>query len=336
MDAMDATWLLSLSDLSTTALLGVDRDGKVTFWSRGAEDLFGWTADEVRGRMLPIVPRALQQDWHLQMQRVFVTGQPTTAAETQRVSREGRSISVVRVSSPVRDSHGEVAGLLDLLIDATALKQLDEESRALAQVRERELVAMDLHDGVVQSLYAVVLNLAAQEQALADTQPAALEAIKAARGEVERAIGETRAYVDGLRARAFAPRNLESGLALLVDGLRLNAGVAVDVRLDPAVEPLLAPEVCGHVLYLVREAAANVLRHAEASYVRIELARSDGLAVLRVEDDGRGFDAPPPLHTTERHRGLHNMAERARLVGGHINITSAPGHGTVVCLEFPL
>jgi PAS domain S-box-containing protein len=336
MNAVDTPWLLSLLDLSTTALLGVDRDGKVTFWSRGAEDLFGWTADEVRGRVLPIVPPALQQEWHLQMQRVFDTSQPTTAAETQRVTRDGGSITVVRVSSPVRDSRGEIAGLLDLLIDATALKQLDDESRALAQVRERDLIAMDLHDGVIQSLYAVVLNLAAQEQGLGDAQPAAAEAIKAARGEVERVIGETRAYVSDLRGRAFTPRNLESGLRLLVDGLRLNAGVSVDLQFDPDIEPLLTPEVRGHVLYLLREAVANVLRHAEASHVRIELSRLDGRAVLKVEDDGRGFDASATLPPSERHRGLHNMAERARLVGGHLVLQSAPGQGTAICLEFPL
>jgi PAS domain S-box-containing protein len=336
MNSVDTTWLVSLFDLSTTALLGVDRNGKVTFWSRGAEDLFGWTADEVRGRVLPIVPLALQQEWRLQMQRVFETAEPTTAAETQRTTRDGRSITVVRVSSPVRDTQGAVSGLLDLLIDATALKQLDDESRALTQVRERELIAMDLHDGVIQSLYAVVLNLAAQEQRLGDAQPAAVEAIKAARAEVERVIGETRAYVSDLRGRAFTPRNLETGLRLLVDGLRLNAGVSVDLRFDPSLEPLLAPEVRGHVLYLVREAVANVLRHAEARHVRIELSRTDGGAVLKVEDDGRGFEAPARLQSTERQRGLHNMAERARLVGGHLDIQSAPGRGTLVRLEFPL
>jgi signal transduction histidine kinase len=90
------------------------------------------------------------------------------------------------------------------------------------------------------------------------------------------------------------------------------------------------------VLYVARDAVANVLRHAEASHGRIELARADGLAVLKVEDDGRGFAAPPPRHPPEGHHGLHNMTERARLVGGHVNINSAPGQGTVVCLEFPL
>jgi len=87
-----------------------------------------------------------------QMQRVFETGAPAAAAETQRIARDGRSIPVLRSSWPVFDASRRVVGLLDLLVDITGLKQLDEESRALAQVRERELISMDLHDGPIQSL----------------------------------------------------------------------------------------------------------------------------------------------------------------------------------------
>jgi PAS domain S-box-containing protein len=327
----DADWLSAQFDLSNSALVGVDREGRVVFWSRGAEALFGWTAEEVRGRPPPMIPQALQQEWQLQMQRVLETTQPTVAAETQRTARDGRAISVVRTSSAVRNATGEVVGLLDLLIDATALKQLDDESRVLAQVRERELIAMDLHDGVIQSLYAVVLNLAAREQTL---PPELRPAIREARGQVERVIGETRDYVSSLRGRAFTPRNLEVGLRLLADGLRLNAGVVVSMELDPTVDALLAPETRGHLLFVAREAMSNVSRHAGATHVQVRLGRSEAKAMLSIEDDGRGFDVGG--QRTERHRGLHNMLERARLIGGKLELKSAPGGGTSLCLELPL
>ena len=336
MSALDATWLATLLALGTTALMGVDLQGRVVFWSQGAEALFGWAADEALGQRPPSVPLALQEEWHVQMQRVLDSGAPTTAAETQRITRDGRTISVVHTSAPVRDASGEICGVLDVAIDATALRQLDEESRALAQVRERDLVAMDLHDGLIQSLYAIVLNLAAREQALGQAQPGAVEAIKSARGEVERAIAETRAYVATLRGRTFTPRNLGAGLALLADGLRLNTGIDVQLSVDPRLEPLLAPEVRGHLLYLVREAVSNVIRHASASKVSISLSSSDGSAVLMVEDNGRGFDAADGSRSMERQRGLHNMAERARLVGGKLTIDSTPERGTQVLLELPL
>jgi len=327
-------WLAPLLESAETAIVGVDLCGNVVFWSAGAEALFGWSERDVLGQPLPIVPPVLRQEWQLQMQRVIDLGQSTPAAETQRTTRDGRPITVLRASSPVRGTDGRVSGLLDLLIDATALKQLDEESRALAQVRERELVAMDLHDGLIQSLYAVVLNLAAQERALGDAPPSALEAVRAARREVERVIAETRSYVFNLRSRAFTPRNLESGLRLLVDSLRLNAGVDVSLDFDRTVEPLLQPEVRGHLLYLVREAVSNVLRHADAKHVRIQLAHLPEAVVLTIEDDGVGFVNEARMG--ERHHGLRNMAERARLIGGRLQVKTAPGEGTQLHLELAL
>jgi len=331
----DLIWFAALLDLGNAACVGIDLAGRVAFWSRGSEALFGWTAAEVIGKPCPIIPPALEREWQLQVEHVLESRQATPAAETQRITRDGRRVSVVRTSSPVRNAQGEIAGLLDLLVDATALAQLDAESRALTQVREREAIAMDLHDGLVQSLYGAVLNLAAQEQSLGAQDSVARDAIRSARMVVERAIGETRDYIADLRARALTPRNLEVGLRLLADSLRLNAHVDVEVDIDATVEQHLAPEVRGQLLYLAREATSNVLRHAEAAHVRIALKRAAGLAELRIEDDGRGFDASTSSPQGGRYRGLHNMAERARLVGGRLEVNSARGGGTRVCLVLP-
>jgi PAS domain S-box-containing protein len=325
-------WLAPLLNSAETALIGIDREGRVGYWSGGAELMFGWTADEVLGREPPIVPPTLREEWYLQMQRVFDTGMPSPTAETQRLARNGRTISVLRTSTPVRDTSGRVVGLTDLLIDATALKQLDEEARALVQVRERELIAMDLHDGLIQSLYAVVLNLAAQERSIGGD----VSAIRAARLEVERAIAETRSHVFDFRGAIFSPRSLESGLQLFVDSLRLNAGIDVDLRVDPSVESLLEPDVRGHLLYVIREAVSNVLRHASASAVSIELSRLPEAVIASVTDDGRGFVPPGATEAVARYHGLHNMAERARLMGARLHITATPGRGTRVQVELPL
>ena len=324
-------WTAPLLSSAETALVGINTDGRVAFWSPGAETLFGWTAQEVMGRPPPIIPGALHQEWQLQMQRVLDSGQPTSLAETQRLTRSGQFITVARTSAPVKDASGRVVGLVDVLTDATALKQLDDESRALVQVRERELIAMDLHDGMIQSLYALVLNLAAHELTLTDTD--SVEAVHGARVQIERVIAETRSYLFSLRDRAFIPRNLQSGLRLLVDSLRLNAGLQVSLEFDPGVEPALSPEARGHLLYLLREASSNILRHADATSVTISLQHMPEAVVITVSDNGRGFEQPEAI---ERHHGLGNMAERARLIGGRLSITSAPGQGTAVRVELPL
>src|SRR5438132_1396707 len=138
--------LAAMLDASGAAMVGIDAEGRAVFWSAAAQAVFGWSAEEVIGRVPPLVPAALLAEWQLQVRRVLEGGDPVPAAETQRVTRDGRTIWVVHSAAPIRSADGQIIGLLDTLMDVSALKQLDEESRALAQVRERELIAMDLHD----------------------------------------------------------------------------------------------------------------------------------------------------------------------------------------------
>ena len=335
MSPKEVDWLQALLAARGTALVGVDREGRTTLWTPGAEELFGWTARETVGRPPPIVPSALKQEWQLKTQRVFETDQPLPAAETQRIARDGRSIWVVHSASPMHGDKGEVIGLLDTLMDVTALKQLDDEARALAQVREREIIAMDLHDGLIQALYATVLNLAAHEQSLAHTDGNARRVLEVARGDIQRVIEEMRGYANNLREREFAPRNLEAGLRLLADTLRLNSRVDAELIVDPGVEQALSDDTRRHLLYVVREAVSNVLRHAHARRVSIKLTRSGDCLLVAVTDDGQGFNTDRISQSRRDRRGLHNIAERTRLLGGSLAITSDTGRGTQVRLEVP-
>ncbi|HEY3062953.1 MAG TPA: PAS domain S-box protein [Chloroflexota bacterium] len=316
------------------AIVGVDLDGNVVVWNSAAESLFGWPQHEVVGRAPPIVPRQLRQEWRLQMRQVIDGGRSSDAAETQRLDRTGRLIPVLRSSAPLRSPNGEVIGVLDTLTDITAHNQLADESRALTQVRERELIAMDLHDGLIQSLYALALHLAAQERAEGLDVDAAREVLRRSRVEIERVVEEARSYLFDLRARGFAPRDLVSGLRLLVDGLRLNSAIAPTLELDPQVNELLEPEVRGHLLYVAREAVSNILRHAEASAASLEVSVSDERVCLVIVDNGRGFESS--ARPKRDHRGLHNMASRARLVGGRLDIGHPEAGGTRITLEIPI
>jgi PAS domain S-box-containing protein len=329
--------VIELLDTISAAIVGVDSHGRVLVWNRSAEALFGWARHEVVGRLPPIIPAQLQQEWRLQMRQVIDRGRSTSAAETQRLDREGKLIPVLRSSAPLMGADGEVIGILDTLTDITAHKQLGEESRALAQVRERELIAMDLHDGVIQSLYALSLGLAAEERSPDLDVDAARSALQRSREGIERLIEEMRSYLLDLRVREFAPRELASGLRLLLDALRLNAGIEPRLDLDPAVDELLTPEVRGHLLYVAREAISNVLRHADATDVSIGVTCVDEQVILRVRDNGRGFDAAAQARAAGRdQRGVRNMSSRARLVGGRLDVESSAQGGTEIRLSIPL
>jgi PAS domain S-box-containing protein len=330
----DQRWQASIVDSLGAALVAVDVLGRTVVWNRRAEALFGWTADEVLGQVPPIVPGPLVREWQIQLERVLHTGQASAATEAQRITRDGRVLSVVRTTAPICGSDGAIVGAVDTLMDASQLKQLDIESRALGQVRERELIAMDLHDGLIQGLYGVMLALDSRRLRLGPADESAATALKEAQTYIQQMVDEARTYVGDLRSRQYTPRDLGSGLRLLADSLRLNGDVSVRLSFDPSVEQVLEPDVRGHLLYLVREAVSNVLRHARATAVCIEVGHTEEQIVLRVIDDGVGFaaDAAPPIG----HHGLRNMAERARLMGGRLYLTSAAGRGTRLELSVPI
>jgi PAS domain S-box-containing protein len=332
-DDDDSPQFQSVIDATAIALVGVDVQGRTVLWNRAAESLFGWARHEVLGREPPIIPASLEKEWRLQMRQVLEGGRGADAAEAQRLGRDGRVIPVLRSSSPLHDARGRIVGILDSLLDITAHKQLDEESRALSQVRERELIAMDLHDGLIQSLYAVALGLATAARTEELDPTAARGALQRGRDEIEHIIDEARSYVLDLRARAFAPRDLLAGLRVLMDGVRLNARLEPHVEIDPLVNDRLMPEARAHVLYIAREALSNILRHAQATEVRLTLRVVGDAVHMTIADNGRGFN-PSALKRTGRH-GLRNMASRARLSGGRLQLHAEPGKGTELRLDLP-
>jgi signal transduction histidine kinase len=253
------------------------------------------------------------------------------------VTRDGQLVPVLRSTAPLTDRRGRVIGVLDTLVDITEHKRLDDESCALAQVRERELIAMDLHDGLVQQLYGLALGLVATERDASLDLETARASLRYVRGEIDHVIDEARRYLFDLKARELLPPNLGGGLRLLVDTLRLNGHLAAELRLDATADAQLEAEVRGQLLYVAREAASNILRHAAATSACIEVKLEDTRVLLTVTDNGVGFAGVPlGARGRPRHYGVRHMHTRARQVGGRLDIVSRPGQGTTVRLAVPL
>jgi signal transduction histidine kinase len=211
--------------------------------------------------------------------------------------------------------------------------RLLERSRELSILSERNRLALDLHDAVSQKLFGVVLA--------AESAGTLLERdAGAARGQVDR-VGElAREALDELRVliHELRPPDLER------DGLCGTLRKQVDVlrRLHPARIELEAQDgaTAGaqrdpEVLRIAQEAITNALRHAGAQRVVVRLVTVDGTGLrLDVADDGRGFDPHDP-ELRARRLGLTSMEERARRLGGRLEIRSSPGDGTTVRLEVP-
>jgi signal transduction histidine kinase len=194
---------------------------------------------------------------------------------------------------------------------------------------ERERIARELHDGIIQSLFAVGMGL--QASALMSGSPEVASRIERSVGELDRVIRDLRSYIFGLRPGILADRQLDQALRSLGEETNSRSRLSVEVKIDPDVAATLSPR-SHDIVQLTREALSNVSRHAKARHATVSLSRRDSKAVLTVEDDGVGFDSTTPGSGN----GLRNMRERAATLRGALKVTSTPGKGTRVRVTFPI
>lgn len=211
--------------------------------------------------------------------------------------------------------------------------RLYERSRELTLAGERARIAHDLHDAVSQKLFSLRLTAKAAAT-LVDRDPARARAelAEVARLAAE-AADELRAVVVELRPAALEEDGLSATLASQVQVL--DRAHSADVAFAADGVRALPPAQEAALLRVAQEALHNALRHSGARRVTVTLAGTPARgAVLRVRDDGRGFD-PESVRRAGRHLGLASMRDRASAVGGMLTLDSAPGAGTVVEMEVP-
>jgi len=212
------------------------------------------------------------------------------------------------------------------LYDETERK--GRELQKLHVLEERERIGKELHDGVIQSLFAVGMSL----QGLAAASPDAEMArrLDAAVEDVDHSIRDLRNYIFGLRPGILADRQLDQALKEMVTEFGSRSGVVTVVDVDSEVASELASRAAD-VVQLAREALSNVGRHGAATTCRVSLRRGDTGMFLEVDDDGRGFD----VDMTSWGMGLSNLRERVESLGGVLEVESTPGEGTTVRATFP-
>ncbi|HEX7248414.1 MAG TPA: GAF domain-containing sensor histidine kinase, partial [Actinomycetota bacterium] len=200
----------------------------------------------------------------------------------------------------------------------------------LELLEERERIAKELHDGVIQSLFAVGMGL--QGTAAAAEDPQVARRLEAAVEEIDGAIRDLRNYIFGLRPGILADRHLGQALQQLAQEFQTKTDVVTIVDVDPTVASALAAKAADVVL-LIHEALSNVGRHAGAATCRISLHRKGADALLEIDDDGAGFDVTRP----RTGMGIANLESRVvGDLGGSFAIESAKDQGTTVRALIPL
>ncbi len=197
-----------------------------------------------------------------------------------------------------------------------------------AQEEERRRVARDLHDEVNQALTAILLRLEALAQ---DVLPARRDDVAQLKNLTTQAMDELLNLARQLRPTALDDHGLVTAIEAQVRGFGDRTGI--ETRLETEGDPAVLDDERQTVIYrIAQEALTNAGRHAGASRVEISLTTAGQGAHLRVADDGAGFD---PVAARQGGLGLEGMAERAKLVGGELDLRSAPGAGTEVTLRLP-
>jgi len=239
--------------------------------------------------------------------------------------------------------------LTGLAIALAVIRSLElferETDRALADARrgelllqERERIGRDLHDGIVQSIYAAGLHLEQASADIDDEPTTTRTRIATVMGELNRIIGEIRSTIFDLRSGKLEARDAEAIVLAVADELQAHTLVKLEIRSEGLYRPRLRPEQAEQLRHIVIEAFSNVLRHAHASSVTVRMTCTRRRFTLEIRDDGTGFD---PSVTAERGRrgraqGLANIRRRTELLDAELSVESKSGHGTALSLRMPV
>ncbi len=230
-------------------------------------------------------------------------------------------------------------GVVGLIAFAAAALLWRQRERSLQQqylgaFRERNRVARELHDTLLQSMAAVALKLRGLRRRLGPQAPDAARELHEIDQLVTTALQETRSFLGDLRGQQ-GPSDLVVALERLGGRLTEGRDVSCNVTAEGASSNL-PNDVKGDLFRIAQEAIQNALKHAEATRIDVGLSQRGGTVVLTVTDDGRGFDDSKAAGAAESHFGLLGMRERAAGIGAAFRLASRPGKGTTIEVTAPL
>jgi len=211
--------------------------------------------------------------------------------------------------------------------------RLYQQARHIAVLEERERIGMDLHDGVIQSIYAVGLMLD-YTKLLVEKDPSGAEVrLQQSIDALNATIRDIRSYILDLQPIRIPSAELLPALQRLVREFKANTLVETEIHVDAAAIKHLKPGIINNFFLIAQEALANVAKHAHATRVTLQIHDIDGEVEMLVIDNGHGFEISS--ETGVLGHGLSNMLSRAQSAGGELVINSSRGEGTVLSARFP-
>ncbi|MEA2476373.1 MAG: hypothetical protein QOC87_572 [Actinomycetota bacterium] len=215
--------------------------------------------------------------------------------------------------------------------NARLLEEIRERSEELAILEERDRIAKELHDGVIQSIYSVGLSLQGATGMVHKDPDTASKRMNEAITTLDDVVRDVRSYIFALQPHLVEERGFKEAIQELARDLEINTLAEVSVLLDEAGLDAISESTRGDVIQIVREMLSNTARHSGATQVAVNCALGDGEVVIKVEDNGVGFDPA----TVARGNGLDNIEDRAKRLDGRVELLPREPKGTVQLLALP-
>ncbi|WP_332813978.1 sensor histidine kinase [Ramlibacter sp.] len=340
-DDVVAARLAGLLDSAMDAILSVDQQQNVVLYNRAAEKIFGWSADEIRGRPLSLLMPARFRAGHAaSVQRFGKTGVTSrrmgdgTVIMGQR--KNGEEFPMEAAISQLDTSEGKLYTVIlrDITERLRAREELATFAAEASGVREQEKtrIARELHDELAQSLTALKMDTIWVRDNLAADPAGATARLSQMLAMLDASVAATRRIAADLRPLVLDDLGLAPAIEWLVQNFSQRTGVPCDLDIDEELE--LQEPYATAVFRIVQESLFNVGKHAQAGSVQVRVAREGGEMVLSVQDDGVGFQVSDPRKPQSL--GLVGLRERAHLLQGKLDVASTPGQGTRVEARIPV
>jgi PAS domain S-box-containing protein len=314
-----------------------DRESRYVYVNPRFSELFGVPNAEIRGKTdFDVFPYEFAHAFR-ENDRKVLAGQGSTQAEENFPHGDGAHV-YLSTKFPIYDDLGGTSALCGISIDITEIKKAQDQIRRLSdgiiagQEQERAAVARELHDELGQVLTALGLDAAWLRDRLKAVDADASRQAQSMCDLLDKAIEEVRGMATRLRPGALDNLGLVDALDWYIRDFEKRSRIRCLYR--HGTVPRIGDKAATAAYRIAQESLTNVARHSGASRAEVSLRSADGVLVLSVEDDGKGFQ--PEELSESRGLGVVGMRERASLIGGTLAIHSRPGGGARVDLRIPL
>jgi PAS domain S-box-containing protein len=326
-------------------IITIDHEGRIIELNSAAEKIFAFSRSKFIGEnVIEVIPPSFKP-WFLSGLAIGFSGGkgPTLGSriEMPALRADGSRFSAEFAITPITLTEHPMFTLY--IRDITQRKRAEAELRSLpqrilrAQEAERSRIAQELHDGINQLIASVKMRLHKVESSLPDLKPAAREILRRCDQVLVRVLEENRRIAHNLRPAELDNLGLSAACSSFCNEVQSRTNLKIEFRIT-SPKRRLPSAIELHLFRIIQEAINNITKHARAKLIKLQIQVRSDLVLLKIQDDGQGFD-PIAVEAGKKIRhglGLTNIRERALAMNGDCEIKSQPKRGTTIIVRVPL